>query len=295
MAGASRARVMRRCLKSCWASSGFATAKSTCGNAPGCWNGIRRRCPTYTETAQGLGVTQRPSSGDLTKIQGENPVPALEFPLQDIVDSMQGVEGLLQKPQTDRTTDLAQTKTIEQLSDIINVINEQQQKSQGSSSSPPNSNGRGHGLSHGDDVLGRARQGGGVKPERRRQLAGGTADRAISSVNGDPNAKNADGRTMNRASGITTPTSDGISRRAGELLPRLGKARGQSHERWLTLPSWVGAGKLSDLGAGALSGEVRYRPGRSGAHLCQRPAVLVEVHKIPTGPGTIHRMGKSRR
>jgi hypothetical protein len=162
--------------------------------------------PNYTETAQGLGVTQRQVRDDLAKIQGENPVPALEFPLQDIVDSMQGVEGLLQKPQTDRATDLAQTKTIEQLSDIINVINEQQQKSQGSSSSPPTPTAED--MAFLMEMMSSAEPGKavGLNPNGGGSMAGGTADRAISSVNGDPNAKNADGRTVNRASGITTPT-----------------------------------------------------------------------------------------
>ena len=157
---------------------------------------------------------------ELAKIQGENPVPALEFPLQDILDSMQGVEGLLNKPQTDRVTDVAQTKTIEQLSDIINLINEQQQKSSSSSSSPSSSP-TAEDMAFLMEMMQQAEPGKavGLNPNGGGSMAGGTADRDVTSVGGDPNAKAGDSRTVNRASGVTTPVPAEFREALEKVLP----------------------------------------------------------------------------
>jgi hypothetical protein len=157
----------------------------------------------YQEGAKALASAQSQVREEMSKIQGENPVPALEFPLQDVVDSMQQVQGLLDKPQTDRETDQAQTKSIQLLSDAINLINEQQQHSKNNSSSQSASAEEMAFLMQMMALQNNLSQGMAMNPKGGGSLAGGTTDRAAMPVFGDPNASPGDARTVNRASGST--------------------------------------------------------------------------------------------
>ena len=134
--------------------------------------------PSYAGAAKSLAAHQAEVREEMNKVQGENPVPALEFPLQDIVDSMEGVHGLLAKPQTDHETVAAQTKTIDQLSDLINLINEQQQRSQSSSSSQSPTAEEMAFLMQMMAPQNNPAQGMGVNSQGGGSMAGGTTDRA---------------------------------------------------------------------------------------------------------------------
>jgi hypothetical protein len=116
---------------------------------------------------------------------------------------MQQVQGLLDKPQTDRQTDLAQTKSIELLSDVINLINEQQQKSKNNSSSQTPTADEMAFLMQMMALQNNPSQGMAMNPNGGGSLAGGTTDRPAIPALGDPNAPPGDARTINRASGST--------------------------------------------------------------------------------------------
>jgi hypothetical protein len=161
----------------------------------------KAQTPTYAESAKALATGETDNREAVARIQGDNPIPALEFPLQDIIDAMQGALTLLNKPQTDRETETAQTKSIELLSDVINLINESQQKSQGQNS-PQNS--RSEEMSFLMKMMAPPSNPAfavGVNPRGGGSLAGGTTDRTSTRLPGNPNAKEGESRTVNRASG----------------------------------------------------------------------------------------------
>jgi hypothetical protein len=158
----------------------------------------------YPESAKTLASDQEDVREEMNRIQWENPVPALEFPLQDVIDTMGDVEGLLNKPQTDRQTELVQVKAIELLSDVINLINEQQQKSNSKSSSRSPSAEEMAFLMQMMTLQNSPGQVG-VNPKGGGSTTGGTTDRAATPVAGDPNGKPGEARAVNRASGSTAP------------------------------------------------------------------------------------------
>jgi hypothetical protein len=156
----------------------------------------------YDQAAKALASNQEQVRQEMTKVQGDNPIPALEFPLQDIVDAMQGVEGLLGKPQTDQETVSAQTKTIEQLSDLINLINEQQQQDSSSSSSQSAS---AEEMAFLMQMMAKqsASMGSGMSPKGGGNRTGGTTDRTVGATPGDTNGQIGEARKVNRAGGST--------------------------------------------------------------------------------------------
>ncbi|MFO1500865.1 MAG: hypothetical protein U1G07_21170 [Verrucomicrobiota bacterium] len=161
--------------------------------------------PDYGAAAKGLAATQEKVRETLSTIQGENPVPALEFPLQDIVDQMQSVGQLLEKPQTDRETLQAQTQAIELLSDIINLINEQQQRNNSSSSSQSASAEEMAFLMEMMAQQNNPAPGMALNPNGGGNTAGGTTDRTSAPMLGDPTGKQGESRAAKRAAGRSAP------------------------------------------------------------------------------------------
>jgi hypothetical protein len=155
----------------------------------------------YPDGTKMLSSSQNKLSQELNQIQQTNPLRELAKPLSEAHGSMQEVEELLNKPQTDKVTQQAQTKTVELLSDAINLINEQAQRGDGQQSSSSseeaafllqmmaleNSMGAGVGMSS---------TGGGSQ-------AGGTTDRPSTPAPGDARGKRAEARKVNKASGAT--------------------------------------------------------------------------------------------
>jgi hypothetical protein len=158
----------------------------------------------YAESAKNLATSQEEVREAMDRIQDENPVPALDFPLQDIINSMEEVEELLHKPQTDRETDVTQAKAIEQLSDVINLINEQQQR--GNSKNPSRSPSAEE-MAFLMQMMRLQNSPGqvGVNPRGGGNTAGGTTDRAPAPAVGNPNGQPGESRAVSRASGSTAP------------------------------------------------------------------------------------------
>lgn len=84
----------------------------------------------YKEQAGLLSGAQRTLADLLARLHKATPVPELDLPFHQSAAAMNEVRELLDKPQTDSVTDSSELKTVDQLSDLINLINEQAQHSQ---------------------------------------------------------------------------------------------------------------------------------------------------------------------
>jgi hypothetical protein len=153
----------------------------------------------YREGARSLAAAQSQIQQDLHKIQTENPVPAIEFPLQQTAESMEHVQNLLDKPQTDRQTQTVQTETISHLSDAINLINEQQQRRNNRNSSQASAEEMAFLMQMmALQASGRSMN---ANPAGGGSQAGGTTDRTATPMLGDPSGQRGEERTVRRASG----------------------------------------------------------------------------------------------
>ena len=155
----------------------------------------------YPEGTRMLSSTQKKLREDLGEIQRTNPLQEVEKPLAEAQTAMEAAESFLNKPQTDKTAQQSQTRSIEMLSDAINLINEQAQRGEGQQNSSSSEemasllqmmaleNGMGMGVGMGS-------AGGGSQ-------AGGTTERASTPAPGDARGKRAEARPINKASGTT--------------------------------------------------------------------------------------------
>ena len=91
--------------------------------------------PRYKETASDLLDRQESVSTEVRDVQLETMDANLEFVLNQAFKAMQTASGLLEKPSTDSTTDNAMASSLLHLSDAINLINEQIQRSNDSNQS----------------------------------------------------------------------------------------------------------------------------------------------------------------
>lgn len=151
---------------------------------------------TYRELAASLFAAQQQLREGLGQVQKANPVPALAPPLEETAESMRRVESLLKLPQTDKVTGQAETKTVELLTDVINLVNELAQRG-GGAQNPEAEDlaflmqllAQQRGLSSGMNA---GNQGGG-------NLAGGTTDRRPPPATGEATGKASDARKVSRA------------------------------------------------------------------------------------------------
>jgi hypothetical protein len=115
---------------------------------------------------------------------------------------MQQAQGYLDKPETDKPADDAQVKSIDSLTDLINLINEQAQRPKPKSSPSP-----GESAAEQMAFLLQAmkksgqQQGMALKPATGLNRNGGRTDRAGNPVTGNADGKSGPGRTAQKASG----------------------------------------------------------------------------------------------
>ncbi|MHB8522241.1 MAG: hypothetical protein ACYDH9_15990 [Limisphaerales bacterium] len=158
----------------------------------------------YAGGARLLSNVQQKLNEDLGAVQKQNPLAEIEAPLEEARTAMQQNGSLLQKPQTDQAADREETRTIELLSDAINLINEQAQRRNGSPSS-----GSGDEMAFLLQMMALGQQPGmGMNPNGGGNTAGGTTDRPTTPLAGDPTGKRAESRDVRKASGAgaTLPT-----------------------------------------------------------------------------------------
>jgi hypothetical protein len=158
---------------------------------------------SYQQRAATLAGSQEKMAGDLNGIHEKTAVPQLDSAFADTAGTMKDVLTLLRQPQTGQPADGAEVKTIDSLSDLINLINEQAQHSQSQSSLSQSASA--------DEEMQFLMQMSrnpanakafAVQPNRGSSSPGGTTSRANGRSLGNAAGKDADGRSVNQAAGI---------------------------------------------------------------------------------------------
>jgi hypothetical protein len=83
---------------------------------------------SYQQRAAALADGQEKMAGDLEGIHRKVPVPEVDPAFADVSGGMKEVLAQLRKPETGQPADEAEVKTVESLTDLINLINEQAQR-----------------------------------------------------------------------------------------------------------------------------------------------------------------------
>jgi len=144
----------------------------------------------------------------LTALSKANDEPALKIPYQQTGEAMTEVESLLKKPQTDQTTLAAQVKSVDLMTDMINLINEQAKKQ-----NPKPQQGEGEGQSEAEQMAflmqmmsqpGKPGEAMAANPSGGGNKSGGSTDRANGNFDGDADGKAGETRRVEKASGASS-------------------------------------------------------------------------------------------
>jgi len=156
----------------------------------------------YRDGAVLLAASQAKLNRDLTKQAVDNVFTVLEEPYSDALTAMTDVETLLDRPRTDEITATAQDKSISRLTDLVNLLNEQAQKS--SSSSSQKSSGEGREQMAFLMQMMAPQQAPGMKPGQAGggNFSGGTTDKVGSGATGDVAGKAGEGRSTRKSSSV---------------------------------------------------------------------------------------------
>lgn len=153
----------------------------------------------YRGLATFLAVNQERLREGLEAVRNEMPIAILEPPLRETDEAMAAAVAVLRRPQTDAAAEQAETKVIELLSDVINLIVEQAQ---------PGSGGQSEGQQEEMAfLLQMMSQEPGIQPGLTAgqrgggSLAGGSTDRRAPPQEGDARGKGAEARQVSRAGG----------------------------------------------------------------------------------------------
>ncbi|MEO5803621.1 MAG: hypothetical protein ABIR24_08825, partial [Verrucomicrobiota bacterium] len=158
----------------------------------------------YEERAGELSGTQKKLGDELSGLMKENEVPLLDEPYSQTGEAMYEVETLLSKPQTDNETLSAQVKTVDLLTDVINLINEQAKKQ---SPKPQEGEGEGEGSAEQMAFLmqmmsqGKPGEAMAMSPSGGGNKSGGTTDKAGGNFDGNSEGKSSENRRVEKASG----------------------------------------------------------------------------------------------
>jgi hypothetical protein len=117
---------------------------------------------------------------------------------------MNAAQRLLEQPRTDSPTDAAEVKTVENLSDMINLINEQAQKSQPKPGEQSAQSGASaEEMAFLTKLMSQGSPAGtpGMQPSGGGNTSGGSTDRTGRSVTGDVSGPNSATRGVNKAAG----------------------------------------------------------------------------------------------
>ncbi|MDB6058282.1 MAG: hypothetical protein JWO95_2126, partial [Verrucomicrobiales bacterium] len=160
----------------------------------------------YKNGAKNLAGQQKEIADKLDGLGKDNEIPSLMKPFVETYDALTETQGLLEKPQTDKTTDEAQVKSVDLMTDLINLINEQAKRP------PPQSKPQeGEQQASAEDMaflmqmMKNARESQGKpmqNPSGGGNTSGGTANRAGGPINGNVQGKGAAARNVGKASGV---------------------------------------------------------------------------------------------
>jgi hypothetical protein len=156
----------------------------------------------YRGLATFLAVNQERLREGLEVVRKELPIAILEPPMRETDEAMAEATEVLKRPQTDAAAEQAETKVVELLSDVINLIVEQAQ---------PGSGGESEGQQEDMAFLMQMMsQEPGMQPGMTTgqrgggSMAGGSTDRRATPQEGDARGRGAEGRRVSRAGGRPT-------------------------------------------------------------------------------------------
>jgi hypothetical protein len=160
---------------------------------------------SYKERATALSGSQEKLAGDLDGIHQKTPIKEIDPAFNDTAGDMKAVAATLRQPQTGPPADAAEVKTIETLSDLINLINEQAQRPSQQPSPSQGNNGSDEEMQFLLQMMRQSSQGKAMatRPATGLNNAGGTTDRAGGRAGGNAVGKGAAARDVRRAGGMT--------------------------------------------------------------------------------------------
>jgi hypothetical protein len=157
---------------------------------------------TFKDRAVSLSDTQKKLGDDLGQIDRQVDLSQLEPAFVQTTGAMEKVETVLQTPETGKPANEAENKTIDSISDLVNLINEQAQHGKPQSSPGESSSAEEMAfllrmMQNSADAKAMATQ-----PATGLNRAGGTTDRAGNPVSGNASGKDAAARNVDKASGV---------------------------------------------------------------------------------------------
>ncbi len=158
----------------------------------------------YKDRAGALSGTQKKLGEDLSKLSQENELPPLITPFQQTGEAMSEVESLLKKPQTDQATLTTQVKSIDLLTDLINLINEQAKRQNPSQSQKGEAESAAEQMAFLMQMMSPGKKPGEamtLSPTGGGNRSGGSTDRLGENGDGEVAGKSGPNRKVDKASG----------------------------------------------------------------------------------------------
>jgi hypothetical protein len=157
---------------------------------------------TFKDRANALSDTQKKLAATLEKIDEQIDLEPLKPSFSETMDAMTQVESVLEKPEAGAPADHAEAKTIDDLSDLVNLINEQAQRPNPQQSSASSSSAEEMAfllkmMQNTPDAKAMA-----LKSATGYHRNGGTTDQQGHPISGSVTGKNAPSRAVNGASGV---------------------------------------------------------------------------------------------
>ena len=157
----------------------------------------------YPARAAALSDTQDKLAGDLEGVHKKTPIKQLDQAFSDVSTAMNTTAKILGEPQTGKPADDAEMASIQSLSDLVNLINEQaqrpnQQQSQSSGDKQSDEEMQFLMQMMRDSANAKAMA---AKPATGLNRAGGTTDRASARASGNSTGKGAAARDVHKAGG----------------------------------------------------------------------------------------------
>jgi hypothetical protein len=159
---------------------------------------------TYKEHATALSGDQEKLEGELARVQEKASAKELAPAFHDTANAMKDVAATLRQPQTGPVADAAEVKTIETLSDLINLINEQAQRPSSKPSSSPGDEASDEEMQFLLQMMRQASQGkaAAARPATGLNRAGGTTDHVAGRSDGSATGAAAGSREVHKAAGV---------------------------------------------------------------------------------------------
>lgn len=156
----------------------------------------------WSDAARDLAARQRRLMVQLNEVRTENPVAPLKPVLNQAFDAMRQTESVLNRPDTGDPARTGHTLSVEALSDAINLLNEQTEKSS-SSSSASSSTPSPEEMAFLMEMM--AKQGQGMTAQSPGgNMAGGSTDRSSPAASGNATGRPGSARSVSKATGFGT-------------------------------------------------------------------------------------------